>query len=160
MTDPTGRSFLSYRRACADDAKLLIEAQHDVGIPTWQDTTNLGEEPTQDAIRKVLADPQIANALLWLTPDVDDSPIIQRVEIPPALARFRAGDGFFVTPVLARGLDYKEVDTVLDHRFAPSLTDWNLRKIPSALPLTAQEAAQVAAWVRSLSSSFSRIART
>lgn len=38
MTDPTGRSFLSYRRGRKDEAALLIAAQHDHGIPTWQDT--------------------------------------------------------------------------------------------------------------------------
>lgn len=41
MTDPTGRSFLSYRRTRLNEARLLIEAQHDVGIPTWQDLTDL-----------------------------------------------------------------------------------------------------------------------
>jgi hypothetical protein len=40
MTDPTGRSFLSYRRARKDEAALLIAAHHDHGIPTWQDIHN------------------------------------------------------------------------------------------------------------------------
>ena len=157
MTDPTGRSFLSYRRTCADDAQLLVEAQHDVGIPTWQDVANLAEEPTEDAIRKVLADPQTANAILWLTPDVAESPMIRKVEIPEVLRRFSSpGDGrggrevgsaFFVTPVLARGLDYADADSVLEPRFASGLEDWNLRRMASPHPITAREAAQVAAWV-------------
>lgn len=88
MTTPTGRSFLSYRRACADDAQLLIEAQHDVGIPTWQDIQNLAEEPTEDAIRQVLHDPTTANAILWLTPEVVGANMIQKVEIPAILHRF------------------------------------------------------------------------
>ena len=48
MTDPTGRSFLSYRRVRKDEAALLIAAQHDHGIPTWQDIENLGTVPTED----------------------------------------------------------------------------------------------------------------
>ena len=42
MTDPSGRCFLSYRRARKDDARLLIGALHDHGIPTWQDVKDLG----------------------------------------------------------------------------------------------------------------------
>jgi len=163
MTTPTGRSFLSYRRACAADAKLLIEAQHDIGIPTWQDIRNLAEEPTEDAIRQVLHDPTTANAILWLTPEVAGSNMIQKVEIPAILDRFEpvspspgggVGDGrggrgvrFFAVPVLARGLDYPDVEKLLDPRFAAGLHRWNLRRIPSPHPITAQEAAQVAAWV-------------
>jgi len=163
MTTPTGRSFLSYRRTCADDARLLVEAQHDVGIPTWQDIRNLAEEPTEDAIRQVLHDPTTANAILWLTPEVAGSNMIQKVEIPAILDRFeqvspspggRGGDGrggrgvrFFVTPVLARGLDYPDVEKLLDPRFAAGLQRWNLRRIPSPHPITPAEAAQVAAWV-------------
>jgi hypothetical protein len=147
MTDPTGRSFLSYRRACTDDAKRLIEAQRDVGIPTWQDLRNLENAPAEDAIRSVLKDPSTANALLWLTPEVSGSPVIQKLEIPEILARFRRNDGFFVTPVLARGVKYEEVESLLDPRFASGLKDWNLRRLASDLPITSREAAEVAAWV-------------
>jgi len=148
VTDPTGRSFLSYRRTCAADAKLLVEAQRDVGIPTWQDVANLSEEPAEDALRKVLADPQTANAILWLTPDVVESSMIRKVEIPEILDRFRQDDGFFIIPVLARGVEkYEDVETLLDPRFASGLKDWNLRRIESSLPITAQDASQVASWV-------------
>jgi hypothetical protein len=47
MTDATGRSFLSYRRTRVEEARLLIEAQHDVGIPTWQDLSDLDEGHTE-----------------------------------------------------------------------------------------------------------------
>jgi hypothetical protein len=147
MTDPTGRSFLSYRRLCADDARLLVEAQHDMGIPTWQDIVDLGEEPMEDAIRDTLRDPSTANAVLWLTPEVLSSGVIQKVEIPEILARFRKDDGFFVIPVLARGVKYEDVEKLLDLRFASGLKDWNLRRFPEPRPISAQEAAQVASWV-------------
>ena len=57
MTDPTGRSFLSYKRSRRDEAALLIQAQHDHGIPTWQDVRDLVSVPTEDELRRVLADP-------------------------------------------------------------------------------------------------------
>lgn len=60
MTDPTGRSFLSYKRSRSAEAALLIQAQHDHGIPTWQDVRDLGSEPTEDELRRVLADPVLA----------------------------------------------------------------------------------------------------
>lgn len=146
MTDPTGRSFLSYRRSQAADAKRLIEAQHDVGIPTWQDVRDLPEEQAEESIRTALQDPRTASALLWLTPNVAGRPMIQKVEIPEALNRVRRGDGFFVIPVLAHGLKYEEVANVLDPRFASDLRHWNLRRIDSG-PLDAKQAAQAAAWV-------------
>ena len=62
MTDATGRSFLSYRRIRIDEARLLIEAQHDVGIPTWQDLTELDEGHTEALLREAIADETTANA--------------------------------------------------------------------------------------------------
>ena len=94
MTDPTGRSFLSYRRLRSGEAALLIEAQHDHGIPTWQDTKNLGTVPTEDEIRRTLADPSTASAVLFVTPEVEQSPIIRNVEIPKIVQRAEADDGF------------------------------------------------------------------
>jgi len=99
MTDPTGRSFLSYRRSRLDEAKLLIQSQHDVGIPTWQDIRNLDEEPTEKAIRGILNNEFTANAILWITPDVAQSPMIQKVEAPAIFRRYQQDDDFFVIPV-------------------------------------------------------------
>lgn len=107
MTDPTGRSFLSYRRARAAEAALLIEAQQDHGIPTWQDVRDLGPEPTEDGLRRILDDPSTANAVLLITPEVEKSAIIRNVEVPKIIKRAEAGNGFFVLPLAAGGLDYK-----------------------------------------------------
>jgi hypothetical protein len=103
MTDPTGRSFLSYRRARKDEAALLIAAQHDHGIPTWQDIHNLVSLSTEDEIRRVLADPSTASAVLFVTPEVEDSPIIRNVEVPKIIQRAEGGDSFFVVPPLRVG---------------------------------------------------------
>ena len=133
MTDPTGRSFLSYRRGRAEEAALLIAAQHDHGIPTWQDVNNLRSVPTEDEIRSVLADPSIASAVLFITPEVEKSPVIYNVEVPQIIKRAEATDGFFVVPLAAGGLDYnKAADITSNILSAQNLADWNMHKVPGA----------------------------
>src|ERR1700722_1865793 len=112
MTDPTGRSFLSYRRTRLNEAKLLIEAQHDVGVPTWQDLSELDEGHTDALLREELAAETTANAVCWLTPDVEGSDVITRTEVHGTLKRIDQNDGFFMVPVAAGGLDYKDVTRV------------------------------------------------
>src|SRR5438105_1060642 len=92
MTDATGRSFLSYRRSRIAEAALLVQAQHDVGIPTWQDLTDLEEAHTDDKLREALADPSTANAVAWLTPDVVDSTTITKTELPGIARRLDRKD--------------------------------------------------------------------
>ncbi|MGH8643147.1 MAG: SAVED domain-containing protein [Gammaproteobacteria bacterium] len=130
MTDPTGRCFLSYRRARADETALLIAAQHDHGIPTWQDVSNLRSVPTEDEIRSVLADPSVASAVLFITPEVEASPIIRNVEVPKIINRAEAADGFFVVPLAAGRLDYNEAAEITSNILsAQNLADWNMHKV-------------------------------
>lgn len=144
MTDATGRSFLSYRRSRLEEARLLIEAQHDVGTPTWQDVSDLGEGNTEAQLREMLADPMTANALCWLTPDVEKSAVIKRIELPAIIQRMQRNDGFFMVPVIAGGLDYGDVSRVVgDYVGAHDLGQWNVQKINSD-PVTADEAAMIA----------------
>ena len=144
MTDATGRSFLSYRRARADEAALLIQAQHDHGVPTWQDVRNLGSVPTEDELRRVLADSLTASAVLFITPEVEHSPVIRNVEVPKIIQRAEAGDGFFVVPLAAGGLDYKAAaEATSNHLSAQNLSDWNMQKVPAAT-LSPAHAAEVA----------------
>ena len=104
MTIPTGRSFISYRRNRLAEVAELVAAQKERGIPTWQDIEDLRTEPTEAEIRNVLASNETANVLLWLTPDVDQSPMITKVEVPCAVERHKRQDGFFILPVAAGGL--------------------------------------------------------
>src|SRR5258708_10503862 len=101
MTDATGRSFLSYRRTRVEEARLLIEAQRDAGIPTWQDLTELEEGHTEALLRAAIADETTANAVCWLTPDIETSSVITRTELPGILRRVDSHDGFFMIPVAA-----------------------------------------------------------
>jgi hypothetical protein len=144
MTDPTGRSFLSYRRTRLDEARLLIEAQHDVGIPTWQDLSDLAEGHTDALLREVIAADTTANAVCWLTPEVEKSDTITRTELPCIMKRIDQNDGFFVVPVAAGGLSYEDVTRVVGtYLGVHDLGQWNLRKVSSD-PITAQDAAVVA----------------
>jgi CBASS immunity sensor of nucleotide second messenger signals len=144
MTDPTGRCFLSYRRTRKDEAALLIAAQHDHGIPTWQDIQNLGSVPTEDEIRRVLADPTTASAVLFITPEVETSPIIRNVEVPKIIQRAEANDGFFVVPLAAGGLDYaKAAEVTSNDLSAQNLADWNMHKV-AAVALSPSDAAEIA----------------
>jgi hypothetical protein len=144
VTDPTGRSFLSYRRSRLVEAELLLAAQHDVGIPTWQDLRDLEAMPTAEAVERVLGSEEIADVILWLTPEVADSPVIRNVEAPLALGRARRDAGFFVVPVAAGGLSYDGAAGVLDPRHTlENLRGWNLQRV-DADPIGAPEAAAVA----------------
>jgi SMODS-associated and fused to various effectors sensor domain len=144
MTDATGRSFVSYRRTRVDEVRLLIEAQHDVGIPTWQDLSDLDAGHTDALLACVLADETTANALCWLTPDVESSNVITRTELPAIMRRMGRNDGFFMVPVAAGGLGYADVSrvvgTYLGHH---DLGQWNVQKV-SANPITVEDAAKVA----------------
>src|SRR5437867_890448 len=112
MTDPTGRSFLSYRRSRRHEAALMIAAQHEHGIPTWQDISDLDEGSTEEQVNAVLEDSATADAVMWLTPDVAESDFIRKVEVPAILRRVDRGDAFLAVPVAAGGLDYASAGEV------------------------------------------------
>jgi hypothetical protein len=123
---------------------LLVLSLQDVGVPTWQDVANLDAEPTEDELGRVLDDDSTAGALLWITPEVVDSPIIKKVEVPKIVERRRRHDGFFVQPVAAGGLDYDEAARVAgEHLGVEDLATWNLEKV-DANPIAAAEAANIA----------------
>jgi hypothetical protein len=147
MTDATGRSFLSYRRTRSNEARLLIEAQHDLGVPTWQDLSELDEGHTDALLREVLATETTANAICWLTPDVEKSDVITRTELPGIMKRVDQNDGFFMVPVAAGGLGYEELTRVVGtYLGVHDLGQWNVRKVPSD-PISAEDAAGVAGQV-------------
>lgn len=147
MTGPlpgTGRAFLSYRRARADDVALLAGALHDRGVPTWVDTSNLRAEPTNDEIRRILRDPATSGAVLYLTPEVKGSATILDVEAPEILRRRKADPAFWVAPVAAGGLDYAGAAALLDGKIgSDDLARWNVARVRSD-PLSADDASTLA----------------
>src|SRR5487761_2210524 len=115
-----------------------------LGIPTWHDLRNLDEAPTDATLRDVLDDPFTANALVWFTPEVKDSPTITRTELPKILDREALKDGFFAIPVAAGELRREDADTVTgDYLGTRNLKHWNLRKV-DADPTGADDAAAIA----------------
>jgi hypothetical protein len=144
MTDPTGRSFLSYRRTRSQEARLLVEAQHDVGIPTWQDLSELDEGHTDALLREAIAADSVANAVCWLTPDVEKSDVITRTELPCIFKRIDRKDAFFMVPVAAGGLRHEDVTRVVGTYLGThDVGQWNVHKIASD-PIEASDAAGVA----------------
>lgn len=144
MTNPNGRSFLSYRRSRLQEAELLISAQHDVGVPTWQDVRNLENAPLEDELTRALHDSNTANAVLWVTPEIGTSDVVRRVEVPLILERARRGDAFFVNPVAAGGLDYGPAAAlVAPTDLLESVERWNMSRVGSD-PLSDLDAAMIA----------------
>ena len=134
MTDPTGRSFLSYRRSRSEECERLVVAQRERGIPTWRDVDDMNSEPTENELRRILRDASIANVILWITPETAESPMIRNVEAPLALERHGRNDGFFIVPVAAGGLGYEGAAAAI--RNNTSITDlgnWNVVKLDSDL---------------------------
>ena len=139
MTLPTGRSFVSYRRSRLDEVAELVASQKERGVPTWQDIEDLRAEPTETELRRVMASDEVANVVLWMTPDVGQSPMITRVEVPCAVERHRGEDGFFILPVAAGGLEYEQVGPLLEsHSGITDLSNWNVTKVSSD-PATSQD---------------------
>ena len=144
MTDPTGRSFLSYRRSRSDESARLIASQHERGIPTWRDVDDLNTEPTETELRKVLRDDGIANVVLWISPETAGSLMIRNVEAPIAFERHGREDGFFVVPVAAGGLGYQDAAEAIRNSVSLSnVANWNTIKL-EADPATDADIARVA----------------
>ena len=144
MTDPTGRSFLSYRRSRSEEGARLIASQRERGIPTWRDVDDLNTEPTETELRKILRDDNIANAVLWISPETADSPMIRNVEAPIAFERHARDDGFFVVPIAAGGLGYQEAAVAIRNSVSLSnVANWNMIKLEDD-PATDPDIAMVA----------------
>ena len=113
MTNPSGKIFISYKRERADEMRLLVEALHERGIPTWQDIHNLGAGNFVQEIKTALKDSETAGALIWLTPEVADSATVRNVEIPKLLERAEEDEAFVLQPVLAGGATREQVDEIV-----------------------------------------------
>lgn len=130
-TNPRGRAFISYRRNHIDQIDRLSLEVNARGVPTWRDVESLRGEPTESAIRDALGSPDTAGAILWLTPEVVASDIVKHVEVPLAVERRKHDDGFWLIVVLAAGLNYDEVASILGPSLGTTnLAYWNLNKTP------------------------------
>ncbi len=103
------------------------------------DISDLGPGSTEEQIREALNAPTCSSALVWVTPEVESSPVIRRVEVPSIIARVRANDDFFGVFVAAGGLDYNDATRIAaENAGAVDLRYWNLYKVMGD-PATADE---------------------
>ncbi|WP_302034134.1 SAVED domain-containing protein [Mycolicibacterium frederiksbergense] len=131
--------FVSYRRNRLDETSELVDRLRDRGVGTWIDVNNLANEPTEAAIRATLNDANTSGAVLWLTPDVEDSEIIRAVEVPEAVRRHKRDPSFWLIIVLAGGLDYADAGTLFsDTLGGQDLSGWNLTKVSSPRATTSE----------------------
>lgn len=147
MADPHGPVFVSYRRKRLRETTALVQALRDRGLPTWRDVDNLLNEPTEATVRAILNDDNTSGAILWLTPDVKDSPIIGDVEVPEAVRRYRRDSNFWLVIVLADGLQYTDTSALFaDTLGVEDLSTWNLTKVsaPWASPSDISQIASTA----------------
>lgn len=148
MTNVTGSIFISYRRSPArssgdEEARLVCHALRDRGVPTWRDLDDLNSVPTEDGLRATLSSKEIAGAVLLISPEVETSDMIRKVEAPEIFERFQRMDGFFVQPVLIN-LDYKDVDKILDNPGGfQNISNFNIHRIQKE-SLDAKDVRQIA----------------
>jgi|GEM_PF-1303793 len=121
----SGRVFVSYKRERAAEIAAVVDALHDIGVPTWLDTDDLRHAPTEVEIERAVM--SASGAILYVTPEVARSSFILRAEIGMIFDRYRDGDGFWVLPVAAAGMSVDDVEATLSHAIrADSLRRWNL----------------------------------
>lgn len=143
VTDPTGRSFISYSRSRSEEVALLVAALHDRGVPTWQDVSQLGAGQTEGQLRKTLEEPSVSSGILWLTSDVGESDMIKKVEMPLIVDRAVRDENFFAMVVAAGGLDYKTAGDLAQGFVAYDLSGFNMFRVTTD-PINPTEAASIA----------------
>lgn len=143
-TNPLGCCFVSYRRTRLPEIAALVRALHELGIPTWQDLHDLDEQPLEATLRTVLADPNVASGVLWVTPEVAHSSIITDIEVPGLTGRATTDSAFALVPVAAGGLDYgNAAEAARSSTALVDLATWNIGKVDGD-PATADDIAKVA----------------
>jgi len=132
VTDPRGCCFVSYRRIRASEVGELARRLRVRGIPLWVDISDLGSGSTEEQIRQALESDGCSCALVWVTPEVEQSAVIRRVEVPGIVRRAQSRDGFFAVFVAAGGLDYEGAARVaIENPGTTDLRSWNQRRVDS-----------------------------
>jgi hypothetical protein len=130
LTNPCGRVFVSYRRTRATETANLARRLKDRGVPLWIDISDLGHDSTEAQITEALENEACAGAVAWVTPEVADSAVIRRIEVPGIVQRARRRDGFFAVMAIAGGLTYAEAAPVAAENLGTEdLRFWNTHKV-------------------------------
>ena len=92
----------------------------------------------------MLADPTVASAIIFATPEVEHSAMIREVEAPAIVGRHRPGDPFFAVPIAAGGLSYSDMQRVLGPNLGLAhIPSWNVHRVDRN-PIDAAAAAGIA----------------
>jgi len=144
LTNSTGRSYLSYQRSRADEARLLIAALHERGIPTIQDVAEIDEDQPEKAVKRSIDDSGTANAIVWLTPGMRANSRRHK-EVTAIFERAAQAhqNGFFVHPLLAGGLLLSKLRSVFNPSILEELKEWKPRVVDTS-PIGPDEAAAIA----------------
>ena len=129
---------------------MVRDALRRAGLPTWRDLDDLSFEPTESGLVAAINDPSLSGAILLITPEVATSPMVRRVEAVRIFRRYRAGDGFWILPVLV-GLDYGQADGVLGSPDGfQDIVYWNMKRFGGKTlgPVDALEIADAAVRLR------------
>ncbi len=143
-TRPNGKLFVSYRRTRQAEVDRLVRWLHLLGVPTWQDISDLSHGQTEREIPQVLSDEGISGTLLFLTPEVAESSMMRQVEIPAILDRAARDPGFAFLPVMAGGLSYEKVGEVVGPQVRQP-SSWNLGPLIQSNPMSDEDSRLTAA---------------
>jgi len=116
--DPIDPVFISYRQSdgtpITEELAWLLRA---AGVPVWRDRDDLPPGDTIERLRQAI-DEGLSGAVLVITPETADSPIVKHVEAPKLLELHGSDTAFAlgITNGLARadgGIDYGAPDRLL-----------------------------------------------
>ncbi len=117
--------FISYKRERLEEIKRIGEYFDLLGIPYWQDVKDLGHEQMETEIRGILSKGNVSGALMFLTPEIKDSPMIRDVEAPEIVKRKLKDDWFYCVPAIHQ-MNYNSVDDLGLSLRGVQLSNWNL----------------------------------
>jgi hypothetical protein len=100
--NPTGPIFLCHRRVDAGEVRLLRDALHRVGVPTWLDTVDFTDDPNEAVVAAAIE--RCSGAVVWITPGLAASSFVGKVELPHLFDR-AVDAGASLTLIAAGGLD-------------------------------------------------------
>ncbi len=142
IIDTRGPVFVSYRQSDGLDLAIgLAWAMRAAGVPVWHDQTDLPPGDTTRRLKEALAS-GLSGAVLLVTPEIQNSEVVRKVELPHLL-ELEKDDAFTfaIGSIVERAegkLDYEAPDRLLRQRRG------TLSRLNQQAVRTAKERAEVA----------------
>ncbi len=144
--DPLGPVFISYRPSDGTPyAVALAWALRAAGVPVWHDRTDLPPGDTTNRLKEALAG-GLSGAVLLVTPEVDKSTVVPKIELP-ALLRLEEDPAFTLS--IASTVYRSDDPTELDFSAPDRLLGPMPKKLAQLLiepATTAEDRARIARW--------------